>query len=161
MIARASECNSVHWKFWPKALGSVLSDCQLFTFLYFNSHHWINALNILYTDREMRMDLNRKTLVSHKYCCRVFRLWTYKFTDCIAGTKEWNLFTIICTTGYWKKLGGAILEAESWFYCLLCGQCSLCVKRNQSNSRLSFVSCASPHHCKYLISICQLNKHST
>ena len=26
------------------------------------------------------------------------RLWVYKFTDYIAGTKEWNPFTTVCTT---------------------------------------------------------------
>ena len=38
-IERAGSCNSDHWQFWPEALGSIPSDCQLFTFLYFNSHH--------------------------------------------------------------------------------------------------------------------------
>ena len=53
-----------HLQFWPEALCSILSDCQLFTFQLtpLNKSHIVLSIH-----REMRMDLNQKTLVSHEY----------------------------------------------------------------------------------------------
>ena len=101
-----------HWQFWPEALRSIVNDCQLFTFLYFNSLHWINLHIVLSTRREM--DLNQKTLVSQEYCTG--------FVDC-RHTNSQTSYHTICTTGYWEKLGGPMLEAESWFCCLQCRRC--------------------------------------
>ena len=50
------------------------------------------------------MDLNQKTLVSKEYCT--------EFVDC-RHTNSWTSYHTVCTTGYWKMLGGAMLKVES------------------------------------------------
>ena len=90
------------------------------------------------------MDLNQKTLVSLEY------VQTYKFTD-------WYK-SVYCNTGYWKKTVQGNTGGRKLILLFIVQSMHLMCN---SNSKLSFVVCASAHHCKYLISIWQLNKHST
>ena len=50
------------------------------------------------------MDLNQKTLVSQEDCTG--------FVDC-KHTNSRTSYNTVCTTGYWKKLGIAIMKAQS------------------------------------------------
>ena len=47
------------------------------------------------------MDLNQKALVSQEYCTG--------FVDCRHTNSQTSYHTVL-STGYWKKLGGAMLK---------------------------------------------------